>query len=129
MSAAPTRATDSPWFWVYLFGAAALIAMFLIGQKADTVQAQRDGNFTRRQASLERQSRRAGEATPSVLNGKIALTPEDLRPPLAESETEEPRYVQFNAFYAILGTVTVFAWVMHWRQRLLSRSAASQSPA
>ena len=31
--------------WRLLFCAAALIAMFLIGQKADTVQAQRDGNW------------------------------------------------------------------------------------
>jgi hypothetical protein len=111
----PARLTDSPWFWVYLFGAAALIAMFLIGNKADTVQAQRDGNFTRRQASLDRQA------------GKTIAD----SPPASDSEPVEERYVDFTIFYGIIGAVTVFAWVMHWRQYLHSRShlPSQQAPA
>lgn len=108
MDQARPKLSDSPWFWVYLFGVAALIAMFLIGQKADTVQAQRDGNFTRRQASLERQA------------GKNVETKS-----ADGTETAEPRYVDFNIFYAILGAVTVFAWIMHWRQYLNRRSITS----
>lgn len=86
--------------------------MFLIGQKADTVQAQRDGNFTRRQLSLERQ---AGQSTTT------AAEPDS--PPLVS----EPRYVDFKIFYAVIGAVTVFAWIMHWRQYFVSRP--SQKPA
>jgi hypothetical protein len=102
----PSRLSESPWFWTYLFGTAALIAMFLIGQKADTVQAQRDGNFTRRQLSLERQ---AGHVTPPAA---------ETASPVSEAE---PRYVDFKIFYAMIGAVTVFAWVMHWRQYLVRR--------
>jgi hypothetical protein len=112
-SAAHPRLTDSPWFWIYLFGAAALIAMFLIGNKADTVQAQRDGNFTRRQVSLERQAGKSSDASPLD----------------AESEQHEPRYVDFTIFYAIIGAVTVFAWIMHWRQFLQRRALSSPGHA
>ena len=80
--------------------------MFLIGNKADTVQAQRDGNFTRRQVSLERQ---AGHTT---ADSKAA----------SEEPPAEKRYVDFTIFYGIIGAVTVFAWVMHWRQYLQGRS-------
>ena len=108
MPAGQAKLSDSPWFWVYLFGAAALIAMFLIGNKADTVQAQRDGNFTRRQASLERQ---AGTAVP--------------QPAATEDDPQEERYVDFTVFYFIIGAITVFAWIMHWRQFLQRRSPSS----
>lgn len=89
--------------------------MFLIGNKADTVQAQRDGNFTRRQVSLERQA------------GK---TNADQRI-VASDEDEEQRYVDFTIFYGIIGAVTVFAWIMHWRQYLHGRSPSpsQQAPA
>ena len=112
---AQPKLSDSPWFWVYLFGAAALIAMFLIGNKADTVQAQRDGNFTRRQASLDRQA------------GKTLADPQ----PAAAAEPGDERYVDFTIFYGIIGAVTVFAWVMHWRQYLQRRShlPSQQAPA
>lgn len=115
MSASRPKLSDSPWFWVYLFGAAALIAMFLIGNKADTVQAQRDGNFTRRQTSLERQA------------GKIV----DDSQSATDSEPAEQRYVDFKIFYGIIGVVTAFAWVMHWRQYLQRRSPLppQQAPA
>jgi hypothetical protein len=110
--AAHARLSESPWFWIYLFGAAALIAMFLIGQKADTVQAQRDANFTRRQHSLERQAAPASEPAAE-----------------AEAPSADTRYVDFKIFYAIIGAVTVFAWVMHWRQYFVRRnSLALQKP-
>ena len=119
MSSAAPKLSDSPWFWVYLFGAAALIAMFLISSKADTVQAQRDGNFTRRQVSLERQ---AGNA--SALPAKSSDSQPDI-------ESKEPRYVDFKIFYALIGSITVIAWIMHWRQYLQSRShlSSQQAPA
>jgi hypothetical protein len=113
-SSAQSKLTDSPWFWVYLFGAAALIAMFLIGNKADTVQAQRDGNFTRRQASLERQ---AGKVPPAASESE------------SQTELQEPRYVDFTIFYGIIGAVTVFAWIMHWRQFLQRRSLSPPQQA
>jgi len=112
-SAARPKLSDSPWFCVYLFGAAALIAMFLIGNKADTVQAQRDGNFTRRQVSLERQA------------GKTITDPQ----PESDAEPAEARYVDFKIFYGIIGAVTVFAWIMHWRQYLQSRSHLTSQQA
>ena len=114
-STARPKLADSPWFWVYLFGAAALIAMFLIGDKADNVQSQRDSNFTRRQVSLERQA------------GK----PSDAAAETADKNLPEQRYVDFKIFYGIIGAVTVFAWVMHWRQYLQRRSLSpsQQAPA
>lgn len=94
------KLSDSPWFWIYLFGVAALVAMFLIGQKADQVQAHRDSNFTRRQLSLERQA-----------GVQVELL----------DDAEETRYVDFRIFYLLIGSVTAIAWVMHWRQYFLRR--------
>jgi len=112
-ASAQPKLSDSPWFWVYLFGVAALIAMFLIGNKADTVQSQRDGNFTRRQVSLERQA------------GKI----DDPSYAASDHSLQEERYVDFKIFYGMIGVVTVFAWVMHWRQYLQRRTAIPPTQA
>jgi hypothetical protein len=115
MEPARRKLSDSPWFWVYLFGVAALIALFLIGNKADRVQEQRDQNFTRRQHSLELQA------------SAVAQDQE-------ESPHAKERFVRFTPFYVLLGVVTVFAWIMHWRdyyysERRTAGSTLMQGPA
>jgi ABC-type transporter Mla subunit MlaD len=110
------RLTESPWFWVYLFGTAALIAMFLIGRKADEVQAQRDANFAQRQHSLDLQARE-----PSARDSDP--------PPPADEEPAETRFVDFRPFYFLFGAVTVVAWVMLWVSYFRRRSASSDEEA
>lgn len=113
MSAARQKLTENVWFWVYLFGVGALIALFLIGQKADQVQAQREENFTRRQHSLELQARASPVASP------VDLVEQE------DAEHAEQRYVDFTPFYTVLGTITVVAWCMLWRTHLWRRSASN----
>jgi hypothetical protein len=122
MTSAPSkpRLTESPWFWVYLFGTAALIGMFLIGPKADQVQAQRDGNFTRRQASLERQASLQRNAETQLAAASVEEAP---LPDLELPEEEADRYVDFTPFYLVFGVVTVVAWVMLWREYFRGRKS------
>jgi len=106
-SVAPPRPSimESPWFWVHLFAAGALVALFLINNKADVVQAQRDDNFARRQHSLELQ---AGQSTAADSGGT--------------------RFVTFTPFYALFGAAAAISWVMLWRQRLRSDPRRTTDP-
>jgi hypothetical protein len=92
--------TENPWFWVHLFSVAGLIGLFLVNQKADTLQAQRDANFTLRQHSLDRQS------------GGVRPPPETS----AAETLQQERHVTFTPFYTLLGIVTVVSWWMVWRR-------------
>jgi hypothetical protein len=97
------RITENLWFWLYLFGVAGLVSLFLIGQKADRVQAQRDANFTRRQHSLELQA------------DKSQQSKSEAPPPDADATDAAARYVDFTPFYLLIGMPTAVAWFMLYR--------------
>ena len=94
--------TDSPWFWVYLFGTAALIALALMGPK-----------FGPRQAQIEREYQGRTRAAQN-LNG--------VEPDLAMSSAERTLITLQPLFFALAG-ITSLAWIIFWWTRRIQREA------
>jgi hypothetical protein len=91
----PSRSfTDSPWFWVYLFSTAALIALALIGPKFGSRQAQIEREFQGRQRTAQN------------LNGQE---------PSGELSTEGQTLITLRPLFLGLATVTIGAWFLFWR--------------
>ena len=55
-SAARRPASDSPWFWAYLFGTAALLALAVIGPKYGQRQAQIERQFQGREWAAQNEA-------------------------------------------------------------------------
>lgn len=106
MSARPAI-TDSPWFWAYLFGVAALVALALAGPK-----------FGPRQAQIEREYQGRTRAAQN-LNG--------VEPDL-EMSTAERTLVTLRPLFVILAAVTMVGWgIFWWQWRARAAGQASDS--
>jgi hypothetical protein len=109
--ASPRPVTDSPWFWAYLFGTAALIALALAGPK-----------FGPRQAQIEREYQGRTRAAQN-LNG--------IEPSLQMS-TAERTLVTLRPLFLGLAALTSVAWIVFWwtRRRLPAAcGSAGASPS
>jgi hypothetical protein len=104
----PRPITDSPWFWVYLFGTAALIALALASPK-----------FGPRQAQIEREYQGRTRAAQN-LNGE--------NPDLPMS-TAQRTLVTLRPLFIALAAVTAVGWIVFWwtRQRAI-RNATEGIP-
>lgn len=96
--------TDSPWFWAYLFGTAALIALFFAGNK-----------FGPRQAQIEREFQARTRAT-QVLNGQE---------PTLKLSTPENTLVTLQPLWFVIAVITIAGWFLFWRSH---RKAAAAPP-
>lgn len=96
--------TESPWFWAYLFGMFALVALSFAGPKFAARQAQLEQQFQGRERALQI---RGGEE-PSI-----------------DLSTPENTIVTLWPLHAGLSAATVIAWVVYWRTR---RRAAIPTP-
>ena len=101
----PARAplTDSPWFWAYLFGTAALVALALLTPKYGPRQAQLEREFQGRQRAAQNQ--RGQEPS-------IALS------------SAERLIVTLRPLFLGLAALTVLAWIVFWVRR--QREGAAQ---
>jgi len=99
--AAPRPVADSPWFWVYLFGTAALIALALAAPK-----------FGPRQAQIEREYQGRTRAAQN-LNG--------VEPDLPMSSSERTRITLQPLFLALAG-ITSLGWIVFWWTRRVNRN-------
>lgn len=99
-----SAATESPWFWAYLFGMFALVALSFAGPKFAARQAQLEQQFQGRERALQV---RSGEE-PSI-----------------ELSTPGNTIITLWPLYAGLSAATVIAWVVYWWTR--SRSFAATS--
>ncbi len=95
--------TDSPWFWAYLFGTAALIALFMASAK-----------FGPRQSQIEREYQARTRAA-QKLNGQE---------PSLELSTPQRTLVTLQPLWYVLAAVTILGWLLFWR----SQRAANTSP-
>jgi hypothetical protein len=87
---------DSPWFWVYLFGIAALIALALAGPK-----------FDQRQAQIEREYQGRTRAAQN-LNG--------VQPDVPLSSPQRT-LVTLRPLFLALAAITAVGWIVHWWTR------------
>ena len=97
----PRPISDSPWFWVYLFGTAALIALALISPK-----------FGPRQAQIEREYQGRTRAAQN-LNG--------VEPDLAMSSAQQT-LVTLQPLFLALAAITSLGWIIFWWTRRVRRS-------
>jgi hypothetical protein len=95
--------TDSPWFWAYLFGTAALIALALAGPK-----------FGPRQAEIERQFQGRQRATQNAAGQQ----------PSVDLSTAEGTRITLRPLFFVLAAVTMVAWLVFWRTHTHRRRAA-----
>ena len=103
---APRPITDSPWFWVYLFGTAALIALALVSPK-----------FGPRQAQIEREYQGRTRAAQN-LNGE--------NPDLTMS-TAQRTLVTLRPLFIALAVITAAGWAVFWWTR--QRATQSEPPS
>ena len=99
---APRPITDSPWFWAYLFGTAALVALALAGPK-----------FGPRQAQIEREYQGRTRAAQNLNNARPSL----------EMSTAERTLVTLRPLFVALAVLTSAAWIVFWWTR---REASGQ---
>ena len=100
MQPAARPITDSPWFWVYLFATAALIALALMGPKYASRQAQIEREFQGRQRAS--QQARGQEPSGALSNAEKTLI--TLRP-----------------LFIAMAAITVLAWFIFWRRHIFQR--------
>ena len=97
--------TESPWFWGYLFGMFALVALSFAGPK-----------FAARQAQLEQQFQ-GRERAMQIRNGEE---------PDIELSTPDETIITLWPLYVGLSAATVIAWgVFWWTRRRVSASQGS----
>ena len=89
--------TDSPWFWAYVFGTAAVVALLLASPR-----------YAQRQPQLERQFM-------ARQHGGQAVTGSD--GPVAPS-TSERMIITLRPLYVLLGLLLCGAWIRFWYRRL-----------
>jgi hypothetical protein len=92
-----SAATDSPWFWAYLFGTAALIALALVGPKYGPRQAQIEREYQGRQRAAQN------------LSGD--------EPTLALSSAEDT-VIELRPLFVGLAAITIVAWLVFWRKHI-----------
>jgi uncharacterized protein HemX len=92
----PAKATDSPWFWVYLFSTFALMGLVLIQSK-----------FAQRQTAIEQR----GIARQHVANG-------DSQKPLAEgTESTRLQTVTLKPIMILLAFAITIGWIVFWNNQ------------
>jgi hypothetical protein len=101
IAAESSTLADSPWFWAYLFGTAALVALFLAGPRYHDRQGQLEREFSARQAS-----------------GQVVVGPDGPVP-----SAEGPTIISLRPLYAILAVMWSIAWGGLWWQRFRRRTA------
>lgn len=85
--------TDSPWFWVYLYAVAGLIALALMQPR-----------FGSRQAEIERQYQGRQRAAEKKLG----------QPPTTPMSTRDNTIITLRPLYLILAGVFAVAWCVLW---------------
>jgi len=100
--------TDSPWFWAYLFGTAALIALALLTPKFGPRQAQLEREFQGRQRAAQN------------LNGQ--------EPSIAMSSAERTQ-ITLRPLLLVLAAITMAAWFVFWRTHVARQSVTTGSAA
>lgn len=96
MSTARPPITDSPWFWAYLFGAAALVALALAGPK-----------FVHRQAEIEREYQGRQRAAQNLAGQE----------PSGPMSSAERTLITLRPLMLGVAVITLIAWGYFWRQR------------
>ncbi|MCA9214440.1 MAG: hypothetical protein KDB27_15320 [Planctomycetales bacterium] len=88
--------SDSPWFWIYLFATAGLIALMLAGNKFDHRQAEIEREFSARQSHGH------------VISGDEG----PIAPPVAGEQ-----HVTLRPLYIAMGVCVIVGWTVFYLRR------------
>jgi hypothetical protein len=103
-----SRLTDSPWYWVYLFSTAGLIALILVGPK-----------FAFRQSQIERSAQGRQRAAQNMSGSE----------PTTQMSTVESTHIVLRPLYFVLGGILACAWLnLSWRHFRRRRAVREQLP-
>lgn len=95
--------TDSPWFWVYLYAVAGLIALALMQPRFGSRQAEIERHYQGRQRAAEK---------------KLGQEP---KTPLS---TREDTIITLRPLYLILAGIFAVAWCILWWRHFRRRPGA-----
>jgi hypothetical protein len=101
--------TESPWYWVYLFCTAGLVALVLAGPK-----------FAARQSQIERKYESRQRAAQHAAGREI--------PGSTAQEQRTGTRIGLAPLYIMLGTILSIAWCVLWWRHYL-RAPRSAEPA
>ena len=101
------KATDSPWFWIYLFSTFALIGLLIMQAK-----------FVSRQTAIERKG--LGRGTMLEQNADPGSGTEIH----AASDKQTLRTVSLRPLILVLALALCVGWIVFWSQQLRRRSNA-----
>src|SRR3954465_7812428 len=107
MQVANRSVTDSPWFWVYLFATAALIALALIGPK-----------FAARQAQIEREFQGRQRVAQSIHGQE----------PSGGLSTAERTLISLRPLFLGMAAITTITWIVFYRTRIVARAPLAPDP-
>jgi len=108
--------TDSPWYWLYVFATAGLVALVLMGPKYAARQSQLEQNYQGHQRANQH---------------RVGLDPDT---PLS---SQEHTYIQLWPLYLVLFGLLAAGWVGLWWRRFhrpattlpIEREVKSPEPA
>lgn len=98
--------TESPWYWVYVFSTACLVAIFLLGPKYSARQAQIERNFQGRERANELAG--TGEAETEV------------------TSTRDNTIIRLEPLQMLFAAAIVVAWCVIWWQRFRPQASSEQ---
>jgi hypothetical protein len=102
-----SAATDSPWFWVYVFCTAALVALALAAPKFGPRQAQIEREFQGRQRAAQN------------------LAGQEPTEPLSSADAT---VIELRPLFLGLAAIMAVAWVVFWRKHLARPPQPSPPP-
>ena len=109
-----SSATDSPWFWLYLFATAALIGIILIKPKFETRQSNIESKAIARISTLEAQ------------NAESDLDKE--APPKPDSAPRSSsRTTTVNGLIALFSILLCVGWIVFWLQNRRENAKQAES--
>ena len=100
--------TDSPWFWVYMFSTAGLVALVLMNPK-----------FGSRQAEIERKY----QGRERALQNQMGQEPD------TEMSTRDKTMIGLKPLYLALGGALIVAWTILWWNHFRPRTTTNPRSA
>lgn len=99
--------TDSPWYWLYLFATAGLVALVLMGPKYALRQAQLERNYQGQQRANQH---------------RVGIAPDT---PLS---SRDETYIQLWPLYLVLFGLLGAAWIGLWWRRFQRPTHSPSNP-
>jgi Flp pilus assembly protein TadB len=120
----PARWSESPWLWFFLFAAAALVALAVIGPK----HVRRQQRLVRMQQARERTAASQSASQPREAGVQPAAVPEAAAPEAAVPRQPVVSVWPLMAFLVLLVAAVGLGFIITMRRRTARLAAAEKHP-